>query len=102
VKLDGGAVELLTPENADHEIDFSPDGKFLVDVYSRPDTIPVSVVRSVSGAVVKELQRANISRLVSAGWTMPIRSPSRRATGRRISRACCFARRRSCRGGSIR
>jgi len=72
VKLDGGPVELLTPENADHDISFSPDGKFLVDVYSRPDTIPISVVRSTSGAVVKELQRADISRLVSAGWTMPI------------------------------
>jgi hypothetical protein len=72
VKLDGGAVELLTPENADHNISFAPDGKYLVDVYSRPDTIPVSVVRAASGAVVKELQRADISRLVSAGWTMPI------------------------------
>jgi dienelactone hydrolase/Tol biopolymer transport system component len=72
VKLDGGPVELLTPENADHDISFSPDGKYLVDVYSRPDTIPVSVVRSTTGAVVKELQRADISRLVKAGWTMPI------------------------------
>lgn len=72
-KLDGsGAVELLTPENADHNVSFSPDGKYLVDVYSRPDTIPISVVRSPSGAIVKELQRADISRLVTAGWTMPI------------------------------
>jgi hypothetical protein len=71
-KLDGGTVELLTPENADHNISFSPDGKYLVDAYSRPDTIPISVVRTPSGAVVKELQRADISRLVAAGWTMPI------------------------------
>jgi dipeptidyl aminopeptidase/acylaminoacyl peptidase len=71
-KLDGGTVELLTPENADHNISFSPDGKYLVDAYSRPDTIPVSVVRAPSGAIVKELQRADISRLVTAGWTMPI------------------------------
>jgi len=71
-KLDGGPVELLTPENADHNVSFSPDGKYLVDAYSRPDTIPISVVRAPSGAIVKELQRANISRLVTAGWTMPI------------------------------
>jgi dipeptidyl-peptidase 4 len=71
-KLDGGTVELLTPENADHNISFSPDGKYFVDVYSRPDTIPISVVRTPSGAIVKELQRADISRLVAAGWTMPI------------------------------
>ena len=72
VKLDGGAIELLTPENADHNVSFSPDGRYFVDVYSRPDSIPVSVVRSASGAIVKELQRADISRLVTAGWTMPI------------------------------
>jgi len=71
-KLDGGTVELLTPENADHNISFSPDGKYLVDAYSRPDTIPISVIRAPSGAIVKELQRADISRLVAAGWTMPI------------------------------
>ena len=71
-KLDGGPVELLTSENADHNVSFSPDGKYLVDAYSRPDTIPISVVRAPSGAIVKELQRANISRLVTAGWTMPI------------------------------
>ncbi len=71
-KLDGGPVELLTPENADHNISFSPDGKYLVDAYSRPDTIPVSVVRLPSGAIVKELQRADISRLVAASWTPPV------------------------------
>ena len=71
-KLDGGTVELLTPENADHNISFSPDGKYLVDAYSRPDTVPISVIRAPSGAIVKELQRADISRLVAAGWTMPI------------------------------
>src|SRR5215204_986278 len=27
-KLDGGTVELLTPENADHNVSFSPDGKY--------------------------------------------------------------------------
>ena len=70
-KLDGSTVELLSPENADHGISFSPDGKYLVDSYSRPDTTPVSVVRLPTGAIVKELQRANISRLVTAGWTMP-------------------------------
>ena len=72
VKLDGGAIELLTPQNADHNISFSPDGRYFVDVYSRPDSIPISVVRATSGTIIKELQRADISRLVTAGWTMPI------------------------------
>jgi dipeptidyl aminopeptidase/acylaminoacyl peptidase len=70
-RLDGASIELLTPENGDHAISMSPDGKYLVDVYSRTDTIPVSLVRLPTGAIVKELQRADVSRLVSAGWTMP-------------------------------
>lgn len=70
-RLDGSSTELLTPENADHAISMSPDGKYVVDAYSRTDSIPVSVVRLPSGAIVKELQRADISRLAAAGWTMP-------------------------------
>lgn len=70
-KLDGSAVELLTPENGDHLIAPSPDGKYLVDVVSRPDTIPISLLRLPTGAVVKELQRADITELVAAGFTMP-------------------------------
>jgi dipeptidyl aminopeptidase/acylaminoacyl peptidase len=70
-KLDGSAIELLTPENADHAISFAPDGKYVLDVYSRPDTIPVSVVRLPNGTVVKEVQRADVSRLTAVGYTMP-------------------------------
>jgi dipeptidyl-peptidase-4 len=69
--LDGSSTELLTPENGDHAVSMAPDGKFLVDAYSRTDSIPVSVVRLPSGAIVKELQRADVSRLLTAGWTMP-------------------------------
>ena len=69
--LDGSGVELLTPENADHAISLAPDGKSLLDVYSRPDSTPVSVLRLPTGAVIKELQRADISRLAATGWTMP-------------------------------
>lgn len=70
-KLDGTAVELLTPENGDHAISMSPSGKYVVDVVSRPDTIPVSLIRLPTGAIVKELQRADPARLLAAGFTMP-------------------------------
>jgi dipeptidyl aminopeptidase/acylaminoacyl peptidase len=71
VKLDGSGLELLTPEDADHQISFAPDGKSLVDVYSRPDQPSVSRLRLPTGAVVKELQRADISRLTAVGFTPP-------------------------------
>lgn len=70
-KLDGSAIELLTPEDADHEISIAPSGKYVVDVYSRPEVPPVSVIRRPDGAKVAELQKADISRLVAAGFRQP-------------------------------
>ncbi|MGQ0648334.1 MAG: DPP IV N-terminal domain-containing protein, partial [Gemmatimonadaceae bacterium] len=70
-KLDGSAVELLSPEDADHEITMSPSGKFVLDVYSRPQTAPVSVIRRPDGTRVKELQQADVSRLLAAGYRPP-------------------------------
>jgi dipeptidyl-peptidase-4 len=42
--FDGTDVRLLTPEEADHEIqtDFSPSGKYFVETYSTVDTPPVT------------------------------------------------------------
>ncbi|MCC6316686.1 MAG: DPP IV N-terminal domain-containing protein [Gemmatimonadaceae bacterium] len=70
-KLDGSAIELLTPEDADHEVTIAPSGKFVVDAYSRPDVPPVSVIRRPDGTRVAELQKADISRLLAAGWRAP-------------------------------
>ena len=71
-KLDGSAITLLTPENADHEVFFSPSGGYFVDNYSRLDALPTSLLRRADGAVVRELQRADAARLVALGWKMPI------------------------------
>ena len=70
-RLDGSAIELLSPEDADHEITMSPSGRFVLDVYSTPGTPPVSVIRRPDGTRVKELQRADASRLAAAGWRAP-------------------------------
>lgn len=72
VDLNNGNIQDLTPEQANHRGYFSSDYKYLVDVYSRPDLPPTSVVRSVSdGKVIMELQKANISLLMADGYTMP-------------------------------
>ena len=72
VSLDGSGLTLLTPEDADHTVSFSPDGTFFVDAYSRPDLPTVSVLRRAdTGQVVKELERADASRLTALGWKMP-------------------------------
>ncbi len=73
VNLDGGAPVLLTPENADHTISLSPDGKTFVDSYSTPTTPPVTVLRaSVDGRIIATVAKADISRLKAAGWVAPV------------------------------
>jgi len=70
--LDGGEVTLLTPEDAHHRVTLSPDGAHFVDVFSTTTAPPVAVLRNAaSGELVKELARADISRLQAAGWVAP-------------------------------
>ncbi|MCW8809229.1 MAG: S9 family peptidase [Rhodanobacter sp.] len=73
VSLDGGTPTLLTPEDADHTISLSPDGKIFVDAYSTPTTPPVTVLRDANdGHTLASVASADISRLKAAGWVPPI------------------------------
>jgi len=71
VNFDGKNLKLLTAEDGNHEITMSPDGKYFVDNYSKPDAPPVSVLRDLNGKVVASLEKADISRLTAAGWKPP-------------------------------
>lgn len=71
VGMDGGDVQLLTPENANHVVTPSDDGKAFVDVYSTIDTAPVAVLRDGDGRQLAELARGDLSRLKAVGWTPP-------------------------------
>ncbi|MGH7468021.1 MAG: DPP IV N-terminal domain-containing protein [Longimicrobiales bacterium] len=73
VRLDGTGLTLLTPEHADHSIYMPPSGNFVVDTYSRPDTLPTSVLRAPDGRVLSTLERADASRLLARGLVMPER-----------------------------
>ena len=50
----------------------SPDGKYLVDTYSKPEVAPVVTLRDAEGKVVMPLEKADITRLVASGWKPPI------------------------------
>jgi dienelactone hydrolase len=71
VGLDGGDVQLLTPEDANHEITPSEDGRHFVDVYSTVATAPVAVLRDADGRQIVELARADLARLKASGWVPP-------------------------------
>ncbi|MCH2464551.1 MAG: S9 family peptidase [Gemmatimonadetes bacterium] len=73
VGLDGGDVELLTPDSANHTVSLSPDGKYLVDTYSTPVIPPVTVLRDrKDGSRILAIEEADISRLQASGWQPPM------------------------------
>ena len=69
--MDGKPAQLLTPEDADHDISLSPTGKYFVDNYSKPDVTSTSVLRDATGKVVLPLEKMDISRLLATGWKPP-------------------------------
>lgn len=71
VGFDGNDLTLLTPEDANHEVTVSPSGQYFVDIYSKPDVAPVALLRDANGRLVLELEKADISQLLAAGWKPP-------------------------------
>ena len=62
----------LTPENANHDVTFSPDFGRFVDNWSRPDLPSETAVRSATdGSVLLKVQQEDISAIVKEGFTMP-------------------------------
>jgi dipeptidyl aminopeptidase/acylaminoacyl peptidase len=72
VGFDGRGLALLTPEDADHSVAFSPSGRFFVDSFSKPDVPPVAVLRNSAGKLLAKLEQADISPLLAAGWRPPL------------------------------
>jgi len=71
VGFDGSGLTLLTPEDANHEVSFSPSGRYFVDSYSKADTAPVTVLRDAGGKLLATIETADISKLQAAGWKAP-------------------------------
>ncbi|MEO7458203.1 MAG: DPP IV N-terminal domain-containing protein [Gemmatimonadaceae bacterium] len=72
VNMDGKGFAVLTPENGDHDVQFSPSGKYVVDTYSQPNVAPVTVLRDAQGKLLATLEKADISRLLASGWRAPV------------------------------
>jgi dipeptidyl aminopeptidase/acylaminoacyl peptidase len=72
VDFDGKNLKLLTPEDGNHQITLSTDEKYFVDNYSKPDVPTVSVLRDMTGKLVANLEKTDISRLTAAGWKPPM------------------------------
>lgn len=72
VNLDGrGKVKILTPEEGNHRVTFSPSGRYFVDTYSRPDQEPRNVLRDRNGKLVYALESPDLRALYAEGWRAP-------------------------------
>ncbi len=68
VNFDGTGLKLLTPENADHHIKVSHDGRYFTDTYSTPTQPQITVVRDDEGKTVMEVAKQDIAPLLASGW----------------------------------
>jgi dipeptidyl-peptidase-4 len=82
IGLDGKNTVSLTPDDGTHDVQISPDAKYLVDTYSRPDVPPTITVRDASGKLVMPLEQADIGPLLAAGWKPPIPITVKAADGK--------------------
>ncbi len=71
VGMDGKNQALLTPDDGNHGIAWSPNAKYFIDTYSKPDVPPTMALRDVNGQLVLPLEKADISKLVATGWKPP-------------------------------
>jgi dipeptidyl aminopeptidase/acylaminoacyl peptidase len=74
VNFDGSDLAVLTEGDGTHNVEFSPDRRFLIDTWSRVDHPPVTELRrAADGKLLCELERADWSALLKTGWQTPER-----------------------------
>ena len=71
IDFDGKNLTLLTPEDGNHQITLSPDGRYFVDSFSKPDVPHTVVLRDMTGRLVVNIEKTDISRLTASGWKPP-------------------------------
>ncbi len=71
VSLNGGAIKLLDPGDATHNVTMSDSGKYFLDNSSRINTPPVAMINDAFGACVLTLEQTDVTALVEAGFKYP-------------------------------
>src|SRR5262249_20991470 len=83
IGLDGKNNVSLTPDNGVHSVQISHDGKYVVDTFSQPDVAPETVLRdATTRALTIPREKADISKLLAAGWKPPMQIKMTAADGK--------------------
>ncbi len=71
VSLDGGAVSLLNKGDFNHEININDAASYFISNFSRVNTVPASALYDRNGAKIMDLETADLSQLLAAGYKFP-------------------------------
>jgi dipeptidyl aminopeptidase/acylaminoacyl peptidase len=71
VGLDGSGLRLQNPGDFDHRVALGESNRFFVDNYSRVNTVPAAALFDATGRKVMDLEEADFSALMAAGYQFP-------------------------------
>jgi len=72
INFDGSGLTPLAEADGNHHLEYSEDGKFYVDTWSKIDVPPtMALFRVEDNKQLMELERVDIQKLVAAGWRAP-------------------------------
>ena len=83
IGFDGEKLVRLTEGDGTHDLDYSPNGRFYIDHYSRVDLAPVAELRrSSDGSLVLPLEKGDLTELEKTGWRPPERFAAKGRDGK--------------------
>lgn len=71
VNFDGSGMKLLNPGNFDNAVSMNDEAKYFVNNFSRVNTAPKAMVMDTKGNPVMNLESADLSLLMAAGYKFP-------------------------------
>jgi dipeptidyl aminopeptidase/acylaminoacyl peptidase len=83
INFDGTGITRFTDEVGNHTVSYSPDRRFYINTWSQVHEVPVSQLRRTDDqSLVMELERADKSALINAGWQAPEKFVSKGRDGK--------------------
>lgn len=71
INFDGSGMKLLNAGDFDHAVIMNDEAQYVVDNFSRVNTVPKSVLMDNNGKVLMNLETADLSLLMTTGYKFP-------------------------------
>lgn len=71
INFDGSGMKLLNAGDFDHAVIMNDEAQYVVDNFSRVNTVPKSVLMDNNGKILMDLETADLSLLMTTGYKFP-------------------------------